>query len=69
MANEKVEKGKELDEVGTQARIAAEKVKTYARNNPLNILFGGIILGLIIGTMIPKTINVRIEDKRKASHS
>lgn len=71
MADKKVEKTKELgdklqNEVEMQARIATEKVKTYARNNPMQVLLGGVILGLIIGTMIPRAINIRIEDKRKA---
>ena len=51
--------------VGTQARIATEKVKNYARNNPMKVFLGGIILGLIIGTMVSRNINIKIEDRKK----
>ncbi len=54
------------DEAGVQARIYAEKARNYARDNPLKVLLGGIILGLIIGAMIPRTTNIKIEDKRKS---
>ncbi len=46
-------------------REKVEKMKNYVRDNPMQVCLGGIILGLIIGAMIPRTINIKIEDKIK----
>ncbi len=53
------------DSTEEQAKIAAEKIGTYIHENPTTILLGGLILGLIIGTMIPRTVKIKIEDKKK----
>ena len=53
------------DNAEVQIRIAAKKVKAYANANPMTILLSGIILGLIIGTMIPRAINVKIGGQKE----
>ncbi|MDQ1280916.1 MAG: hypothetical protein QG670_2179 [Thermoproteota archaeon] len=53
------------DDVGAQIKIFAEKVKNYSRDNPAKVLLGGVILGLIVGAIIPRTITIKIEDKKK----
>ena len=58
------------DKVEERARMVAEKVKTYARANPRTVfgftLLGGVIIGLTLSAMLPRTIHIKIEDKRKA---